>query len=103
MPDRATEPQAGLMSATARVPVPLEGVSVEARLRDFASRVTVAQRFRNSEARPIEAVYVFPLEEGAAVCSFEAVIGETHVVGTDARSACVMTHDFNGRHRSLPQ
>ena len=81
MPDPATRPSAGLVSAKGNAPIPLEGVSVEATIRDFCSRVTVSQRFRNTEAQPIEAVYVFPLDEGAAVCGFEALIGGTRVVG----------------------
>ncbi len=36
---------------------------------------------RQLALEPIEAVYVFPLEEGAAVCGFEAIIGSVHVVG----------------------
>jgi Ca-activated chloride channel family protein len=56
-------------------------VAVEARLRDLATEVTITQRYRNAEAHPIEAVYVFPLDEGAAVCGFEAWIGDVHVVG----------------------
>jgi hypothetical protein len=63
-------------------PIPLRGVAVEARLRDLASEVTITQRYQNADAHPIEAVYVFPLEEGAAVCGFEAWIGNVHVVGT---------------------
>lgn len=63
------------------VPIPLAGVTVAATLKDFASRVVVSQRYRNQEAKPIEAVYVFPLEEGAAVCGFEAVVDGVHVVG----------------------
>jgi hypothetical protein len=62
-------------------PIPLEGVRVEARIRDFCARVTVSQRYRNTEDAPLEAVYVFPLDEGAAVCGFEALIDGTHVVG----------------------
>ena len=62
-------------------PIPLRGVAVEAHLRDLATEVTITQRYHNAEAHPIEAVYVFPLEEGAAVCGFEAWIGDVHVVG----------------------
>src|SRR6058998_3787859 len=64
-----------------RAPVPLQGVSVEAWIKDFCARVVITQRYRNTESGPIEAVYVFPLEEGAAVCGFEALIGAVHVVG----------------------
>ena len=59
--------------------IPLEGLAKEARLAELATEVTVAQRYRNREPVPVEAVYVFPLEEGAAVCAFEARIGD-HVV-----------------------
>ncbi len=62
-------------------PIPLEGVSVEATIKDFCSRVTITQRYRNQESKPVEAVYVFPLDEGAAVCGFEALIDDVHVVG----------------------
>jgi Ca-activated chloride channel family protein len=43
--------------------------------------VTVTQRYVNQEENPIEAVYVFPLEEGSAVCGFEAVLDDTLIVG----------------------
>ena len=42
---------------------------------------SVTQRYVNSESHPIEAVYAFPLDEGAAVCGFEAIIDGTLVVG----------------------
>ncbi len=64
------------------VPVPLEGVFVEAEIHGFAARVTLSQRFHNTETTPIEATYVFPLEEGAAVCAFEALVDGRLVVGT---------------------
>ena len=41
----------------------------------------MTQRFVNRESQPIEAVYVFPLDEGAAVCGFEAMIDGRLVVG----------------------
>ena len=56
--------------------IPLEGVRIDARLTGLATSVTVAQRYRNREAVAVEAVYVFPLEEGAAVCGFAARIGD---------------------------
>jgi hypothetical protein len=76
---RPAPPRAGLLAAGQ--PVPLLGVNVEAEVRDFASRVVMTQRYRNGESQPIEAVYVFPLEEGAAVSGFEAIIDGVHVVG----------------------
>jgi Ca-activated chloride channel family protein len=53
-------------------PIPLEHVHVEVTAVDLAARVTLRQHFRNTEAVPLEVVYVFPLDEAAAVCGFTA-------------------------------
>jgi Ca-activated chloride channel family protein len=62
-------------------PIPLEGVAIEADVRDFCARVTVTQRYRNVEEKPIEALYVFPLDERAAVCGFSALVDGVEIVG----------------------
>jgi Ca-activated chloride channel homolog len=62
-------------------PVPLTGVSVETEISSFCARISVTQRYVNRESTPVEAVYVFPLDEGAAVCGFEAIVDDTVVVG----------------------
>jgi Ca-activated chloride channel family protein len=80
MPESATAPNSGLFTTQA-VPVPLAGVSIDAEITTFCARVAVTQRYVNKEPSPIEATYVFPLDEGAAVCGFEAVIDGTLVVG----------------------
>ena len=83
---------AGLLAAG--VPIPLVGVTVEAELQDFAVRTVLTQRYRNDETRPIEAVYLFPLDEGAAVAGFEALIGDLHVVGeVKGRDEAFETYD----------
>ena len=80
MPQPATAPDSGLFTTRA-VPVPLAGVSVEAEITTLCARVAVMQRYVNRESTPIEATYVFPLDDGAAVCGFEAIIDGTLVVG----------------------
>ena len=62
-------------------PVPLSGVDIRAEVGCFCARVTIAQRYVNREDSAIEAVYVFPLDESAAVCGLEAVVDGTLVVG----------------------
>jgi len=47
----------------------------------LGSEVTVTQRYTNLEVVDVEAVYVFPLEEGAAVCGFTARIGNRLIHG----------------------
>lgn len=61
--------------------VPLTGVRVQARVSGPCVEVTLVQRYQNKERVPVEAVYVFPLDEGAAVCGFSARVGETLVEG----------------------
>jgi hypothetical protein len=80
MSDEKDLPGSAVGLLAAGNPVPLEGVSVEASVQEFCARVTVSQRYRNTESKPIEAVYVFPLDEAAALCGFEAVIDGVHVV-----------------------
>lgn len=70
--------QGGLLAGES--PIPLEGVRITGTVEDCVARVVVAQRYLNREPQPIEAVYVFPLDERAAVCGFEAVVGDRHVV-----------------------
>jgi hypothetical protein len=54
--------------------VPLKNISVQVNIHAFAAEVCIKQLFINSEEtlNPIEAVYCFPIEESAAIYSFEA-------------------------------
>ena len=44
-------------------------------------QVVVLQEYSNDLNTSIEAKYVFPLEEGAVVCGFEAFINGKHIIG----------------------
>ena len=66
-------PRVGL--CTSRSQIPLEHVDVRAQVTGAHARVTCTQRYRNQESQPVEAIYVFPLDESAAVCGFAAVVG----------------------------
>ena len=91
--ETATAAACGLLTREG-APVPLQGVRVEATIRDYAARVVLSQRYRNDEALPIEAVYRFPLEEGVAVCGFEAVIDGRRVTGeVDERGRAFERYD----------
>lgn len=79
---------------TKHQPVPLVGVKVAVRLLGAAVEVTVVQRYRNVESTPVEAVYVFPLEESAAVCGFSAVVSGQRIVGrVEERDKAFATYD----------
>ena len=71
----------GLMVSGSGQSIPLDHVRVEAHVVDVCARVTVHQCYRNRETVPLEVVYVFPVDEGAAVCGFEAVVDGVRYVG----------------------
>lgn len=82
MTETSSLTNAGLFTRDgALAPVPLTGVSVDADVSGLCATVAVAHRYENREGKPVEAVYVFPLPEGAAVCGFEAIVDGTLVVG----------------------
>jgi len=55
-------------------PVPLKSVSMEIHLEDFTAIAHLTQTYTNDETSPIEAVYIFPIDEAAAITTFEAAI-----------------------------
>ncbi|XP_041092549.1 protein mono-ADP-ribosyltransferase PARP4-like [Polyodon spathula] len=61
--------------------IPLKSVHVKGRMVDLLAQIIVFQTYTNHSVVPIEAKYVFPLDEKAAVCGFEAFINGKHVVG----------------------
>ncbi|MFK7986990.1 MAG: PQQ-binding-like beta-propeller repeat protein [Sandaracinaceae bacterium] len=55
---------------------PLQGTTVHADVSGFVARVRVEQTFQNPYDRPVEAVYLFPLPDDAAVDAMELRTGE---------------------------
>ena len=60
---------AGLYTTDDR-PIPLRGVEVTGEVLGGHAQVTVRQRYRNAEAKPVEAVYTFPLPSDATLTGF---------------------------------
>jgi len=60
---------------------PLKHTSVRAEVSAFLARVDVKQTFGNPSKNPIEAVYVFPLPENAAVDDMTMKIGDKVIKG----------------------
>lgn len=61
--------------------MPLKSVHVRVKIVDMSAKVCIFQEYENEENEPIEAEYLFPLNDGATVCGFEAFINDKHVVG----------------------
>lgn len=74
------EMTAGLLDSSGQK-LPLQAVNVRCKLMDLLCQVIIFQTYTNKSVFPIEAKYVFPLEETAAVCGFEAFINGKHVIG----------------------
>lgn len=67
--------------AAREIPLPLQHTAVKARLDGYISTVDVQQQFSNPFDRKIEAVYMFPLPEKAAVSEFVMTVGERKIRG----------------------
>ena len=61
--------------------IPLLGVRCTGVLLNTIAEVELVQRYKNNNSFPIEAIYVFPVDEGAAISGFEARVGERLVKG----------------------
>lgn len=62
-------------------PIPLEHTSVEANIAGHIASVRVVQQYHNPFSEKIEAVYVFPLPDNAAVNEFVMQIGDRRIRG----------------------
>jgi Ca-activated chloride channel homolog len=55
---------------TEKGPLPLKALDVKTRIDGLVARTTVRQTFVNTHAEPLEATYIFPLPDRAAVTAF---------------------------------
>ncbi len=72
---------ATLPNETKQVPVPLKHTSVEGSIDGYIATVDVNQQFYNPYSSKIEAVYVFPLPDNAAVNEFVMTVGDRKIRG----------------------
>ncbi|AKJ00090.1 Ca-activated chloride channel family protein [Archangium gephyra] len=74
--------------------VPLQGVDVTGELLGGHARVRVRQRYRNTESKPVEAVYVFPLPSDATLTAFSMECAGRRVQGVlKEREEAFRTYD----------
>lgn len=73
----------GMLVPTDRTlpPVPLKHTAVRANIIGPLCDVEVTQQFHNTHTHPVEALYVFPLPEDAAVTALTLTIGERVIQG----------------------
>jgi len=63
------------------IPLPLKHTDVKGQISGYIATVNVTQQFHNPYEEKIEAVYVFPLPQNAAINEFIMVIGERRIRG----------------------
>lgn len=74
--------------------VPLQGVEVTGELLGGHARVLVRQRYRNTERRPVEAIYVFPLPSDGTLTGFSMECNGRKVKGVvKEREEAFRTYD----------
>ncbi|HBB35702.1 MAG TPA: trypsin [Cyanobacteria bacterium UBA8803] len=83
-PTRSHQPISGLyvQVGAQELVFPLKHTEVQAKIAGNVSRVEVTQTFENPFTAPLEAVYVFPLPDEAAVDEMEIKIGDRIIKGT---------------------
>src|SRR5215831_19108511 len=67
--------------STSRGQLPLAAMDVRARIDGLLSQVKVRQTFVNAHAEPLEATYIFPLPDRAAVTEFRLEVAGRVVEG----------------------
>ena len=77
----ANMPSEADLDGAEEIPLPLQHTAVDAAINGHISTVRVKQQFANPFDTKIEAVYVFPLPEKAAVTGFLMIIGERTIRG----------------------
>lgn len=74
--------------------VPLESIKIQVEVQGFTAHVLATMKYTNKDENPIEAIYIFPLDEQAAVCGFQATIdGRTIVAEVQEKQEARDTYD----------
>jgi Ca-activated chloride channel family protein len=64
-----------------KIPLPLKHTDVKGQISGYIATVNVTQKFHNPYDQKIEAVYVFPLPQNAAINEFIMTIGKRRIRG----------------------
>ncbi|XP_048586492.1 von Willebrand factor A domain-containing protein 5A-like isoform X1 [Nematostella vectensis] len=70
----------GLICKKTKEKIPLQSIKVNAEITGYTAQVAAVLGYKNEGSNPIEAVYIFPLDEQAAVCGFQATIDGRTIV-----------------------
>src|SRR5689334_17334561 len=79
---------------TAQGPLPLKAMDIRATLDGLLAEMEVRQTFVNTHAEPLEATYIFPLPDRAAVTRFRMEVG-TRVIEGVLRERAAARREYN--------
>ncbi len=79
--EKATEGILEILKPEGAGTCPLKHTDVKVEISGFLARVNVTQEFQNPLNEKIEAVYVFPMSQNAAVDSMTMLVGERKILG----------------------
>ena len=77
----APQLKAVLPESQEEIPLPLKHTDVKAQIDAYIATAVVTQEYHNPYEEKIEAVYVFPLPQNAAVTDFLMIIGDREIRG----------------------
>ncbi|XP_067023126.1 von Willebrand factor A domain-containing protein 5A-like [Acropora muricata] len=84
----------GLVQKQNKSQIPLKSIDIQVDVQGFTAHVVASMKYRNNEEKPIEAIFIFPLDEDAAVCGFQAIIdGRTIVAEVQDKKEAQDTYD----------
>ncbi|XP_069819424.1 von Willebrand factor A domain-containing protein 5A-like isoform X2 [Dendropsophus ebraccatus] len=90
----AFRPCCGLIIADSRKLVPLQGISVDVQVKGFVADVSATLKYENEEAKAVEAIFVFPMDQDSAVYTFKAKVGgKTIVADLQEKQQAHQTYD----------
>ena len=94
-PDAAPNPEAGVGTlATSRGNLPLQAVDIAAAIHGTTALVEVTQRFQNPHDIPLEATYIFPLPDRAAVTAMR-MEGKDRVIDAVLKERAQARQDYD--------
>ncbi|XP_073467512.1 von Willebrand factor A domain-containing protein 5A-like isoform X5 [Aquarana catesbeiana] len=87
-------PFCGLIIVTSYQQVPLQGIWVDIQVKGFVADVSATLKYKNKEEKAVDTIFFFPMDEDAAVYSFEATIeGKTIIADLQEKEQAQKTYE----------
>ncbi|XP_077334259.1 von Willebrand factor A domain-containing protein 5A-like [Lithobates pipiens] len=87
-------PFSGLILMTSYQQVPLQGIWVDVQVKGFVADVSATLKYMNEEEKAADAIFFFPMDEDAAIYSFEATVdGKTIIADLQEKEQAQKTYE----------